>query len=45
MKIVKSFFLKIASSAAALALIVAVSSASATCYFVAYQPDVPEALR
>ena len=44
MMIVKSLFLKIASSAAALALIVAVASAGATCYFTAYQPDVPEAL-
>ncbi|MCL2153797.1 MAG: cyclic lactone autoinducer peptide [Oscillospiraceae bacterium] len=45
MKLVKSLFFKMASSAAALALIVAVASAGATCYFTAYQPDLPEALK
>ena len=45
MKIVKNWFLRIASSAAAIALIVAVASASATCFFTAYQPDVPKALQ
>jgi len=45
MKMVKCLLLKAATSAAALALIAAVSSAGAVCFYTAYQPDVPEALR
>jgi cyclic lactone autoinducer peptide len=42
---VKGLFMKLASSVAALAFITAVSSVGATCYFTAYQPDVPEELQ
>lgn len=45
MRIAKGWFLKVASSAAALALFVAVSSAMSACWFTAYQPDVPESLQ
>jgi len=45
MKKARNWIMKLASSAAALALVVAVSSVSATCFFVVYQPDVPESLR
>lgn len=42
---VKTWLMKIASSMAALALVVAIASVGATCYFTAYQPDVPESLQ
>jgi cyclic lactone autoinducer peptide len=45
LKIAKGLIQKFASIVAALVFIVAVASVSATCFFVAYQPDVPEALR
>ena len=45
MKALKIWSMKIASSVAALALIVAVSSSGYVCWFTAYQPDVPESLR
>lgn len=35
---------KIMSSAAAMALVVAVANANSTCVFWSYQPDVPEEL-
>ena len=35
---------KIMSSAAAVALVVAVTNANSTCLFWSYQPDVPEEL-
>jgi cyclic lactone autoinducer peptide len=44
-KNIKNLLLKAASSAAALILFVAVSSVGTTCFFTAYQPDVPEELR
>ena len=45
MKKIKGIFLKVASSVAALAFLVAVSSVGVTCWFTAYQPEVPESLR
>lgn len=36
---------KIMSSAAAMALVVAVANANSTCVFWSYQPDIPECLR
>lgn len=45
MKAIKGWILKFATSAAALALLAAVSSAGSTCVFTAYQPDVPEELQ
>ena len=45
MRTLKIWSMKIASCAAALALIVAVSSSGSVCWFTAYQPDVPESLR
>ena len=45
MRKVKEWMMKVASLAAALALIVAVTSVGVTCVFTAHQPDVPEALR
>lgn len=41
---IKGWLLNAASAAAALALIVATSSVATTCYFTAYQPDVPKDL-
>lgn len=41
---VMNLIAKIMSSAAALALAVAVSNANTTCLFWSYQPDVPEEL-
>ena len=46
MSSLKKWILKVtASSAAVLALLVASSTVGSTCWFVAYQPDLPEALR
>jgi len=42
---IKKWVFNIVSTVAALALIVATSSAGATCFFTAYQPDLPEELR
>lgn len=36
---------KLMSSAAAMALIVAVANANSTCLFWSYQPDVPDSLQ
>jgi cyclic lactone autoinducer peptide len=45
MAVVKNWYMQIITSAAALALIVALASLSSTCFFTAYQPDVPKALQ
>ena len=45
MRTIKHWFVKVASSVAALTLIVALASVGSTCFFTAYQPDVPEALQ
>jgi cyclic lactone autoinducer peptide len=45
MKTVKGWFVRVASSVAALAFIVAIASAGSACFFTAYQPDVPESMR
>lgn len=42
---VKGCVLKLASSAAAFTLMVAVSSVRSTCHFTAYQPNVSESLQ
>ena len=36
---------KIMSSAASMALVVAIANANSTCLFWSYQPDIPECLR
>ena len=41
---VMSIIAKIMSSAAALALVVAVANANSTCLFWSYQPDLPDEL-
>lgn len=43
--LMEGWLMKAATSAAAIALLAAVSSAGAACWFTAYQPDVPESLQ
>ena len=45
MKKARNWIMKLASSAAAIALVVATASVGATCVFIMHQPDVPESLR
>ena len=44
MKRINNWVTKLATGVAAFALMIAVSSVSATCWFTIYQPDVPENL-
>lgn len=41
---VKNLFLRFGGVVAMIALFVATSSVSSTCFYTAYQPDVPEGL-
>ena len=41
---IKNVLMKLAGSVAALAMVCAVSNLSSTCFFLTYQPDVPEEL-
>ncbi|MCL2391854.1 MAG: cyclic lactone autoinducer peptide [Oscillospiraceae bacterium] len=45
MRILRKWLVKLASSMAVLAMLVAVSSVGSACVFTAYQPDVPESLQ
>jgi cyclic lactone autoinducer peptide len=42
---VKKLLLKVSSILPALALVAAVASAKATCWFFYHQPDIPDALK
>lgn len=41
---IKNLFLQLGGVMAVMALFVATSSVSSTCFYTAYQPDVPEGL-
>lgn len=45
MKKIRNFSVKWSGVFAALALMIAVGSAGATCIFTSYQPEIPEVLR